>query len=213
MDATYVNIVQVLHTPWLDKTIAIIAIAPFAFVLYENLSAESIDVPELVLMIHVATVIVTMLLRTPPVRVTSNPLLWLLAFCATYWGFVTVPLYESGRELASTAVIYAIDIVSLVILFWARLSLGRSIGFVPAERTLVTTGAYAFARHPIYSGFFLSILALELSSFTWRNLVLDLFWVLLFVVKSLVEERFLSANPRYVEYMKQVRWRWFPGVA
>ena len=109
--------------------------------------------------------------------------------------------------------VYAIDIVSLGILLWARFSLGRSIGFVPAERTIITSGAYAIVRHPIYSGFFLSIVALELSNFTWRNLSLDLTWILLFVVKSIVEERYLASNPQYADYMKRVRWRWVPGIA
>ena len=86
-------------------------------------------------------------------------------------------------------------------------------GFVPAERTIVTTGAYAFVRHPIYTGFFLSIVALELSSFTWRNFMLDMLWIALFIAKTFIEERFLASNPTYLEYMHRVRWRWLPGVA
>jgi protein-S-isoprenylcysteine O-methyltransferase Ste14 len=202
-----------LARPWVDKTIAAIAIAPFVYVLHEQLTAEAVRIPEIVLMIHVAAVIATMLVRTPPARVTGNVLFWLLAFLATYWGFLTIGIYESGIQLAPTWLVYGLDLASLVVLLWARFSLGRSIGFVPAERSIVTTGAYAFVRHPIYTGFFLSIVALELASFTWRNLLLDAAWVALFIVKTFVEERFLSENPRYVEYMQSVRWRWMPGVA
>jgi protein-S-isoprenylcysteine O-methyltransferase Ste14 len=208
-----VNLTGYLSTPWLDKTIAIIAIVPFVYALYEQATADTLQVPELVLMTHMVAVIATMLLRTPPVRVTTNPLLWLLAFLATYWGFVTLAFYEPGRSLAPTWVVYSIDIISLAVLLWARLSLGRNIGFVPAERSIVTTGAYAFVRHPIYTGFFLSIVALQLSGFSWFNFTLDLLWVSLFVVKSIIEERFLSTNPQYREYLRRVRWRWLPGIA
>jgi hypothetical protein len=35
----------------------------------------------------------------------------------------------------------------------------------------------------------------------------------MFVVKSFIEEGFLRTDPQYAEYLLQVRWRWFPGLA
>ena len=95
----------------------------------------------------------------------------------------------------------------------ARLSLGRNIGFVPAERRIVTTGAYGFVRHPIYTGIFIGILGDNLSNFTGRDLALDLVWVGLWVLKTFIEEGFLRQSPPYAHYMTQVRWRWFPHLA
>jgi len=91
--------------------------------------------------------------------------------------------------------------------------LGRNIGFVPAERAIVTTGAYALARHPIYSAIFLGVLALQLDDFSWLNLAIDRLWCSLWVAKIFIEERFLRQNPLYARYMRKVRWRWFPGIA
>ena len=78
----------------------------------------------------------------------------------------------------------------------------------------MTSGAYAYMRHPIYTGIFLSFIArCKLTYFSWRNLLLDLFNCGLWILKTIVEERFLSQNPEYAAYMKKVRWRWFPGIA
>ena len=35
----------------------------------------------------------------------------------------------------------------------------------------------------------------------------------LIMIRSVVEERFLGEDAEYAAYLKQVRWRWFPGIA
>src|ERR1700691_1369716 len=99
-----------------------------------------------------------MVFRRPPVRVTTNPFFWVLAFIATYWGFLTVGLSDQGQRIRPVLLLDAIPLLSLVGILWPRLSLGRNIGFVPAQREIVTRGAYPFVRHPIYSVIFLSLL-------------------------------------------------------
>ena len=37
--------------------------------------------------------------------------------------------------------------------------------------------------------------------------------VVLFVIKSFMEERFLAEAPAYRRYMDRVRFRWIPGIA
>jgi len=34
----------------------------------------------------------------------------------------------------------------------------------------------------------------------------------LFMVKSIIEERFLQTDSQYAAYMSRVPWRWFPGL-
>jgi protein-S-isoprenylcysteine O-methyltransferase Ste14 len=201
-----------LSNPWFDRVVALVAVAPFVSQLLGAARAGTLGVPELTVIVNYSLLLATMVFRTPPVRVTANPLFWLLTFVATYWGFLTVLLYEPGARLAPTWLVDAISLVSLLISAYARLSLGRSIGFVPAERRIVTSGAYAFVRHPIYTGLFVSLFALHLSASSWRNLALDVTAVGLFVVKTLVEERFLEKSADYAAYMRQVRWRWLPGL-
>ncbi len=103
--------------------------------------------------------------------------------------------------------------VSLVLALFARVSLGRNIGFVPAQRELVTSGAYGFVRHPIYANLFLSLTGFVLRAYSPQNLAIAVIGASLFVVKTLMEEDFLSEDPSYARYMRRVRWRWIPGVA
>ena len=105
-----------------------------------------------------------------------------------------------------------IAICALAVTLWARFSLGRNIGFVPAQRDIVTGGAYRYMRHPIYTGVFLGSFALALRAYTPRNAGLLGLGALLFVIKSFVEENFLRADPQYAAYLNDVRARWIPYV-
>ena len=204
---------RVLATRWVDKVIALLALLPFAYAIGEVARAGDLDVPRLGLILQLAVMVLTMALRRPPVRVTTNPFYWVLACVATYWQFLCDPFYEAGAPLAPAWVSNGVSTVALAVSLWARLSLGRNIGFVPAERVIVKTGAYAYVRHPIYSGIFIGVLATELYDFSWRNLAIDTLWCCLWVIKTFIEERFLRQNPDYARYMEKVRWRWFPAVA
>jgi protein-S-isoprenylcysteine O-methyltransferase Ste14 len=133
----------------------------------------------------------------------------------TFWMFFTLVfgLLEPGIRLAPPAVTLGLAVVSLVVAVAARLSLGRNIGFVPAERELVTSGVYAWVRHPIYASLFVSMAALALRSYSPRNVSLLATGAGLFVVKCFMEERFLAENPAYARYLERVRARWIPFVA
>ena len=96
---------------------------------------------------------------------------------------------------------------------YSLLSLGRNIGFVPAQRRIVTRGAYRFVRHPIYTGTFVSLLAFVLRAFSVLNLTMAVVLIALLMLRGLVEERFLREDAGYAAYLQEVRWRWFPGVA
>jgi len=202
---------RVLALPWLDRSIAIIACAPLAYMAYFRLQHWHLGIPLVTMTLGSLLLIATMVVRRPPVRVTPNPFYWLLAFVATYWSLLTLSVMQQGRPLVPSWVTDALAIVGIVITIWARISLGRNIGFVPAQRQLVTTGAYAFVRHPVYTGVLFLIPAIALRAYTPRNLLvfaLGLFWFI--PVKTLVEENFLRQDPEYATYMTRVRYRWIP---
>ena len=67
-------------------------------------------------------------------------------------------------------------------------------------------------RHPIYTGLFIGALGETLAYFSPRNLLLTSLGVFWFVIKSFVEESFLSKDAAYAAYMQCVRYRWIPGV-
>jgi protein-S-isoprenylcysteine O-methyltransferase Ste14 len=205
------TLLQVLANPWLDRTIAAIACVPFAYYSYYRYRQIGNAVPLVSLWIQSLLLIIPMVSRRPPKRITPNPTYWLLAFVASYW-LLMPSLAGPGRSLVSAGVANALAFSSLIIAVWARLSLGRNIGFVPAQRDLVAHWAYHYVRHPIYTGVFMSYLAFALAVYSPRNLLIAGLGILWFVVKSFVEEDFLRMDPQYAAYMQKVRARWIPFV-
>ena len=203
---------MLLGKPWVDRTIAVLAALPFGYVLWFNIRAGNLTIPRFAILFQLSLLIVTLLIRIPPVRVTPNPLFWLVAFVASYYGFLTTSFAATGRPLVPSLLTDGLSIVSVVADVYARLSLGRNIGFVPAQRRLVMSGPYRWVRHPIYSALFLAEVCVILENFSWLNLALSIVFLGLFVIKTLMEESFLRADPVYERYMREVRCRWVPGV-
>lgn len=85
----------------------------------------------------------------------------------------------------------------MITIVYSLLSLGRNIGFIPAQCRLVTRGAYRFVRHPIYTGTFISLFAFVLRAFSPLNLTIAVALVALLMVRGLVEEHFLREDPAY----------------
>jgi protein-S-isoprenylcysteine O-methyltransferase Ste14 len=202
-----------LTRPWVDRTIAVLATLPFGYVLWFDIRAGHLSVPRVAILVQLSLLIVTMLIRLPPVRVTTNPLFWVVALVASYYGFLTASFTGGGHPLVPALVTDSLSVVSVIADVYARLSLGRNIGFVPAQRRLVLTGPYRLVRHPIYSALFLAEVCVILEGFSWPNLALSLVFLGLFVSKTLMEESFLRIDPEYERYMREVRYRWIPGVA
>jgi protein-S-isoprenylcysteine O-methyltransferase Ste14 len=203
--------IRLLSLPWLDRTIAAIACVPLVYLAYYRYEHWHHGLPLITSALGVLILVATMIIRRPPKRVTPNPWYWLLAFVATYWQILVLGLLQQGRPLVANWITDAIAIPGLLIVVWARLSLGRNIGFVPAQRELVNSGAYAYVRHPVYTGGLLTSLAFVLRAYSPQNallLGLGVFWFI--PVKSLVEEDFLRADSQYAAYMRKVRARWIP---
>lgn len=146
-------------------------------------------------------------------RVTTNPWYWAVTFVATYWLWLTAAYTPPGNSVVPPWCSGTLALLGLLTTFYARISLGRNIGLVPAQRRLVTGGAYRLVRHPIYTGVFFNYLASLFAAYSNIKVIivgLGIFW---FVLKSIIEERFLAEDTEYVKYMEQVRWRWLPWVA
>ncbi len=201
-----------LTIPWVDKTIAVLAVLPFAYELVRMLAHGQMNIPRAVLAIHFLVVIITMVIRTAPVRVTPNPWFWGLAFVATYWGLFVAAFAQRGTAIVPGIVSNSISILSILVVIYARISLGRSIGLVPAQRVIITHGAYQLVRHPIYTGIFISYTSFMLRVYSPTNIALALCGIGFYLVKSVIEERFLAVDPEYADYLTRVRWRWFPGL-
>ncbi|MCW7540100.1 hypothetical protein OOT46_19890 [Aquabacterium sp. A7-Y] len=192
---------------------AIIAVVPWAYLFYWRFRYVEFAFPVLVAQINTFLFIAGMVTRRPPRRTTTDLRFWLLAFVPTYGTFGPAFFAQPGVPLVSLWISNAVAGAALLLGVTSRLTLGRNISIVPAQRNLVTTGPYAYIRHPIYTTVFLTYLSLNLQMFSVVNLLMTSTLIVLFMVKSLIEEAFLKKDTDYVTYMQKVRYRWVPFVA
>lgn len=90
---------------------------------------------------------------------------------------------------------------------WARMHLGRNWGMpmsVKVDSELVTSGPYAYVRHPIYSGVLLAMFGTALTV-GWWWLLLFVFFGAYFIYSATQEEkRMMREFPsQYPEYKKR----------
>ena len=122
----------------------------------------------------------------------------------------SVGSYVTGSTeiiLSSIGLFFCVSGMALAIL--ARVYIGRNWGMPMSQREdpeLVTTGPYAFVRHPIYTGMLLAVLGTVLvSGIPW--LITFVFICAYFVYSAKTEEKhMLQQFPKaYPEYRKRVK--------
>jgi protein-S-isoprenylcysteine O-methyltransferase Ste14 len=78
---------------------------------------------------------------------------------------------------------------------------------------VISTGPYAFVRHPMYSGIMLFFIGVPLLLGSWWGVALAPLFAILFAVRARIEERTLIAGlPGYADYAARVRYRLVPGI-
>ena len=206
-----------LKKPAVDKVLGIVVILPSFYVLYifsQQLTYGHFNWFNLAIVANLVVIIFTTLFRRTAVKVSTNPLFWLITLLRTFWAFLVLDfVYTYGAPSLVPPIVYnSLLVFSMVIIVYSRLSLGLNIGFLPAKRKLVTTGAYGLARHPIHTGEFVYFISYMLASFTLLNCALMILGILFILFKSLSEERFFKGDEEYREYKKEVPWLWIPYI-
>ncbi len=120
------------------------------------------------------------------------------------------PTAMSTGALATTGLIF--ELFGVVLTQVARVYMGRSFGILPANRGIVSRGPFRSVRHPIYFGWLILSLGYAMSFASERNILLIAMTLPFMVWRIGQEEVHLSADPEYLHYMKQVRYRLWPGV-
>jgi protein-S-isoprenylcysteine O-methyltransferase Ste14 len=84
---------------------------------------------------------------------------------------------------------------------------------VEAGQRVISTGPYAYVRHPMYSGALLLILAMPIALGSWWALLVPAVSTPLLIVRILDEERALGAElAGYKDYLVAVPYRLIPRV-
>lgn len=94
----------------------------------------------------------------------------------------------------------------------AKISLFRSFGIVPANRGIRMKGLYAFVRHPMYAGYFLTHAGFLLASPSLFNLLVYVCCWGVQLCRMFAEERVLLESADYRVYVKKVPYRVIPFV-
>jgi protein-S-isoprenylcysteine O-methyltransferase Ste14 len=155
-------------------------------------------------------VLVFTLLRRPTNAISVNLGDWMLACTATFAPLLVIGADNSFPQLANVGLFMLI--VGNVWQAAAKLVLRRSFGIAPANRGVKVSGPYRYMRHPMYAGYLFVHIGVLIVMFSWHNLLVYAIGWAAQVRRLLAEERLLSNDPVYAEYMGQVRWRLLPGI-
>ena len=151
----------------------------------------------------------SLIVRTPRRR-DWRPIALLCALGGTY-GCVAYN-FKTGAEIVPQSIGVLLQMSGIAWQLFAKVSLRRSFGVLPANRGVVSRGAYRFIRHPMYLGYFVTDLGFLLTNFTVYNLSVLIVQMSCQVGRILQEERMLSGDERYRHYRDQVRFRLIPKV-
>src|SRR5262250_446387 len=101
MSSLPASLMRALSLPWLDRTIAAIACVPLVYGVYYRYVHFHHHLPMYATVFNTFILVITMVIRRPPKRVTPNPWYWLLAFVASYLLVFAIFLLEKGAPLVA----------------------------------------------------------------------------------------------------------------
>jgi len=143
-------------------------------------------------LLHIVPLVIAVMLLSG--RSTSTSLLGRRFLPLAQWPFWL------GFLLTAAGVLFSV---------WARLHLGRNWSgtvTIKQDHELITTGPYALARHPIYTGLLLAFLGSAVAIGEWRGIVALALATGALWRKLRLEERWMREQfgPAYEAYMKRV---------
>jgi protein-S-isoprenylcysteine O-methyltransferase Ste14 len=163
--------------------------------------------------------------RMRPMMQSDQPLadkkfMLVFGFVALIW-FLAIGLdrryHASDVPLALQALGFAMLLCSTGFILWVMRenSFAAPVIKLQTERghRVVSTGPYAWVRHPMYSGSVLFFVGAPLLLGSWWGVAMWPLFALLFAIRAGIEERALIAGlPDYADYAARVRYRLVPGL-
>ena len=192
------------------RFLALVAMSIFAYRGMYNLVVDPTRLNVLLLTISETLTLIWLLLARRPKARDWSPLTVIISLSAGLGsGLISM---QPGLAIIPLAVAAPLQCLALLMSVWGKLSLGRSFAILPANRGVVTAGAYRFVRHPIYAGYVTGHVVFLLSNFSIYNFTVYAIITLFQVHRIMREEGILALTPEYREYLGRVRYRLLPGV-
>ncbi len=124
------------------------------------------------------------------------------------WSHISLPLQVIGAALIVASY------VGVAWVFRAN-SFAAPVIKIQADRkqTVISTGPYAFVRHPMYAFVIWQFVGMPLMLGSWWGFAVLPPIVLALAIRTLGEEKMLKAElAGYEDYARRVRWRYAPGL-
>ncbi len=147
---------------------------------------------------------------------------FMLVFGATaFIWFVAIGIdqrmHTSSVPWALQALGLAMYLLSTGFIMWVfrENSFAAPVVKVQTERNhqVISTGPYAWVRHPMYSSIMLFFVGTPLLLGSWWGVAMAPLFAVLFAIRIAIEERTLIAGlPGYADYTARVRYRLVPGL-
>jgi protein-S-isoprenylcysteine O-methyltransferase Ste14 len=154
--------------------------------------------------------VIAFLIRRPARAVSQNLGSWLLAAGGTFGGLLLRP--TGLHTLWGVRAGFVLQVAGLILVIGSLVALGRSFGFVAADRGVATRGPYAAVRHPVYAGYLVIQAGYLAQAVSWRNLAVLIFVTACNIGRIIAEEKVLSGSSAYLNYRQVVRFRLIPGL-
>jgi len=172
---------------------------------------KGFDIFEVLHLAYNVTVALFFLIRTRPSAVSMNLLHWLVALITSFSGFFFIRnglsphpmLLLAGDTLIGAAVQFGLVAAAV---------LGRSYDIFPALRRVKTGYVYQIVRHPIYLSAIVLRLGYVLKNPSIHNAALLIVVAVLYDRRAKYEENILSHDRSYADYLRQVKYRFIPGL-
>ena len=159
---------------------------------------------------EVATIVVSLFSRRPAGRDWG---LWSVAavvYSAGIWAVLVK--FDPHIDLIGQTTAIALQVFGMLWAMNAKITLGRSFGWLPANRGIVDTGVYRLVRHPIYLGYLIGHIGLLAANFNLQNLIALALLYTGQIYRIFQEEKFLMVDEAYRNYAKRVPYRLIYGV-
>jgi protein-S-isoprenylcysteine O-methyltransferase Ste14 len=150
---------------------------------------------------------VFLLIRREPSYVSLSAAAWMSTTIGTFTPLLLRP--TAAEDLWQGQIV---QMAGLVLGLAGLASLNRSVGLLPADRGICCGGVFRWIRHPLYSSYLVMHLGYVTTHLSMWNIGVVLLTLGAQVVRLRGEEKLLSRNPAYVEYMARTRWRLVPLV-
>ncbi len=157
-------------------------------------------------------VAISFLIRDQPKAATKTLRARLSAYGGSFFAVVflqigqrSYPEWFVPKDTPFAPIAIILWLVGTVLAAYAVWHLRYAFSIEPAARRLVTSGPYAFARHPVYTGYVAQYVGMLIMFPSWPFALALTVWAAAMIDRMYLEEAVLrKAFPEYVDYKRRV---------